>query len=101
MMVTFSAMLLMATTVCLTVRPLSSASFEPLTASCSVWRLFSAFWRMEADICSRLDVVSSTEAAYPLVPCDSVCGVADTCDEDDQSPAAPERCSDTVGASRL
>ena len=90
---TFSAMFLMASTVSLTVRPLSSASLAPFTASCSVWRLFSAFWVMEADICSRLEVVSSTEAACSLVPWERVCEVAETWAEAEDSPVAPWRIS--------
>ena len=36
---------------------------------------------MEALICSRLDVVSSTEEACSLVPCESDCALAEICDE--------------------
>ncbi len=46
--------------------------------------LVSAFWLMEALNCSRLVVVSSTDAACVLVPCDSDCAAAAT------SPDAPE-----------
>ena len=94
MIETFSAMLLMASTVLLDraaalLRVLGRRSI----ASCSVWRLFSAFWRMEADICSRLDVVSSTEAACSLVPWERACEVAETCVEAEESPVAPVRIS--------
>ena len=57
---------------------LSSASFAPWSAICSIWRLFSAFWVIDALICSSEDVVSSTEAACSLVPCDTTCAEADT-----------------------
>ena len=40
----------------------------PSLAICSVLRLFSAFWEMEALICSRLAVLSFTAAACSLVP---------------------------------
>jgi hypothetical protein len=52
-----------------------------------------AFCVIDADICSRLDVVSSTDAACSLVPCDSVCDVAETCAAAELSPAAPMRIS--------
>ncbi len=59
--------------VSITVLPLASASPAPFTAICSICRLLSAFCDMEALICSRLDVVSWTEAACALVPWDNVC----------------------------
>ncbi len=98
MIETFSAISFMAETVCRTVRPLSSASLAPLTAICSVWRLFSAFCEMEALICSRLEVVSSTEAACSLVPCESVCEVAETCPAAEARALAPLRTSPMMRA---
>ena len=63
----------MARTVSFTARPLSSASRVPLTAISRVCRLLRAFWSMMAFICSRLAVISWTEVACSLVPCDRPC----------------------------
>ena len=49
------------------------------------------FWAIDAVICSRLEVVSSTAAACSLVPWDSPWAVAETCPEADDSEVAPER----------
>jgi len=54
----------------LTALPLSSAARAPLVAACSTCRLLSAFWLMDAFICSRLELISSTDAACSLVPCE-------------------------------
>src|SRR6478735_9099076 len=89
----FSAMSFIAETVSPTDLPLSAASEEPFSAICSIDRLFSAFLVIEALICSRLDVVSSTDAACSLVPCERDCEVALTCEEAPVSAAAPERTS--------
>ena len=92
----FSTMEVIAEDDSATARPLSSASLAPLTAICSLLRLFSAFWVMDALICSRLAVVSCTEAACSLVPWESVCEEAETWAE------APERAlSDGANALRL
>src|SRR5581483_4242068 len=45
--------------------------FVDCAAMRSICRLFSAFWVIEAFICSRLALVSSTEAACSLVPWES------------------------------
>ena len=74
-----SVMDFIASTVCFTALPLSSASRAPLLATCSIWRLFSEFCVIEALISSRLLVVSSTEAACSLVPCESDCEEEATC----------------------
>ncbi len=89
----FSAIARMAVTVSITAAPLSWPSLAPFTAVCSSARLLSAFLAIEALICSRLDVVSSTAAACSLVPCDSVCDVDDTCEAAEPSALAPERTS--------
>ncbi len=79
-------------------------------AICSIWRLFSAFCVIDALICSSDDVVSCTEAACSLVPCESVWAEADTwLEADDTWPttattwpdvwaraSAPERTSSTT-----
>ena len=44
----------------------------PWTAICSISRLLEAFWVIEAVISSRLEVVSSTEAACSLVPLETL-----------------------------
>ena len=89
MIETFSAMLRIATTVSFTVPAALLGLGRALDAICSVWRLFSAFWVIEADICSRLEVVSSTEAACSLVPCERVCEVAETCAAASSAPWRP------------
>ena len=82
-------------------------------AIASVWRLFSAFWVMEALICSSDEVVSSTAAACSPVPCDRVCeptatacalavspcDVLETCVEAVERAAAPLRTSPMTSAS--
>ena len=54
---------------------------------------------MDALICSRLDVVSCTEAACSLVPCERVCDDADTWLEAPLSAFAPARTSPITWAS--
>src|SRR6266516_7172694 len=75
----FSAIAFMAPTVSTPALPLSSPSRAAFTADCSSWRLLSAFFEIDAVICSRLEVVSSTEAACSLVPCERLCDVDETC----------------------
>src|SRR5436190_275958 len=58
-----------------------------------VCRSLAAFCVMDADICSRLAVVSSTEAACSLVPWDRLAAVDDTCDDAPDNACAPERTS--------
>jgi hypothetical protein len=95
----FSAMALMAPMVSATARPPSAASRAPLTAICSVCFPFSALRLMEALICSRLDVVSCTEAACSLVPCERLCDDADTWFDAPLSAFAPARTSPITWAS--
>ncbi len=74
----FSAMIFIASTDSLTALPLCSTSSAPWRAIRSICRLFSAFCVIEACICSRLALVSSTEAACSLVPCDNDCAEDET-----------------------
>src|SRR2546426_11123334 len=55
-----SAMFAIAVTVSPTDLPLSPASPAPLTAICSIDRLFSAFFVIDALICSRLEETTSS-----------------------------------------
>ena len=78
MMEIFSAMVFMALADSVTALPDSSTSLAPLSAICSIWREFAAFCLMEAFICSKLAVVSSTDAACSLVPREKTCAEAET-----------------------
>ncbi len=84
-----SAITRMASTVSRTAVALPSASRAPRTAVCSVSRLLAALRVIDALICSRLDVVSSTAAACSLVPCDSACDVAEICTDAAVNAPAP------------
>ena len=96
MMDTRSAMERIAVTVSCTDRPLSSASRAPLTAICSFWRLLSAFCEIDALISSRLEVVSSTDAACSAVPCERDWEVAETCPAAAARASAPARTSPMI-----
>ena len=71
-----------------------------MAAICSVCRLFSAFWVMEALICSSDEVVSSTEAACSDVPWERLWAVAFTWSAAAERPPAEVRTSPTTWASR-
>ena len=91
MMLTRSAILCIALTVSCTALPPSSASRAPLTAIRRVSLLFAAFWLMMAFICSRFAVISWTEVACSVVPCDSACDADETWDDAATSAFAAER----------
>ena len=89
----------MASMVSATAWPPSAASRAPCTAICSVCLLLAALWVMDALICSRLAVVSCTDAACSLVPCERVCDEAETWLEAPLSAFAPARTSPITWAS--
>src|SRR5574341_128388 len=78
MMEIFSSIFFIADTDSVTALPLSSISLAPLRAICAMTRLLSEFCVIEAFICSRLEVVSSTEAACSEVLSDNKLAAADT-----------------------
>jgi hypothetical protein len=93
MMPILSAMLFIASTVCFTATPPSLASFVALSAMPLVTLAFSAFWLIEADICSSDEEVSSTLAACSVVAWLMLCAVALTSSDADDSESADARTS--------
>ncbi len=78
MMPILPAICFMAAAVALTTSPPRAASCAAWVAIPSVSLAFSAFWAMEAVICSIEALVSSTPAACSLAACDSDWAVAVT-----------------------
>ena len=99
MMVIFSAIARIASIDSLTAPAVLSAFSAPWTAICSIWRLFEAFWVIEAVICSRLAVVSSTEAPCSLVPRATTWADDETWEEADDRVSTPARASPIISAS--
>jgi hypothetical protein len=99
MMPILSAMLFIASTVLPTASPPSTACRAAVDAMPSVTLAFSVFCRIEALICSMLEVVSSTEAACSLDDCDSDWAVAETWPEAFERLSAAVRTSPMISPS--
>gem|GEM_PF-4361195 len=95
----FWAMSFMAETVLATAEPPSEASVAACSASFSVWRAFSAFWRMLALISSIDEETSSTLAACSVAPWDRPSDEAASSCEPEATLSAAERTSDTTSLS--